>query len=121
MSPTGFSIYIAVRCGFDKHLYLTSCPNAHNHSTCIRLPETGYTARKMAIFIISWDHQTQVLTGNAMATTIIIDYNSWFPWSLSLAKCSISSACNNPSDSITEIVRLEQFDYYNQKQNEVLY
>ena len=32
-----------------------------------------------------------------------------------------ASACNNPSDSITEIVRLELFDYYNQKQNEVLY
>ena len=31
------------------------------------------------------------------------------------------SARNNPSDSITEIVILEQFDYYNQKQNEVLY
>ena len=37
------------------------------------------------------------------------------------AKCSTASACNNPSDSITEIVRLEPFDYYNQKQNEVLY
>ena len=35
--------------------------------------------------------------------------------------CSIVSACNNPSDSITEIVRLEQFDYFNQKENEVLY
>ena len=35
--------------------------------------------------------------------------------------CSTASACNNPSDSITEIVRLEPFDYYNQKQNEVLY
>ena len=35
--------------------------------------------------------------------------------------CSTVSACNNPSDNITEIVRLEQFDYYNQKQNEVLY
>ena len=32
--------------------------------------------------------------------------------------CSTASACKNPSDSITEIVRL---DYYNQKQNEVLY
>ena len=40
---------------------------------------------------------------------------------MSPAKCSTASACNNPSDSITEIVRLEQFDYYNQKQNEVLY
>ena len=28
-----------------------------------------------------------------------------------------ASACNNLSDSITEIVRLEQFDYSNQKQN----
>ena len=36
-------------------------------------------------------------------------------------KCSTASACNNPSDSITEIVRLEQFDYYHQKQNEVLH
>ena len=35
--------------------------------------------------------------------------------------CSTASACNNPSDSITEIIRLEQFDYYNQKQNEVIY
>ena len=30
---------IAVRCGFDKHLYLTSCLNAHNHNTCIRLAQ----------------------------------------------------------------------------------
>ena len=30
-------------------------------------------------------------------------------------------ACNNASDSVTEIIRLEQFDYYNQKQNEVIY
>ena len=32
MSYTGFAFYIAVRCGFDKHLYLTSCNNtAYNH------------------------------------------------------------------------------------------
>ena len=31
MSFTGFAFYIAVPCGFDKHLYLTSCLNAHNH------------------------------------------------------------------------------------------
>ena len=37
------------------------------------------------------------------------------------AKCSTASACNNPSESVTDVVRLEQFDYYNQKQNEVLY
>ena len=49
MAFTGFAFYIAVRCGFDKHLYLTSCLNAHNN-TCIRLPQTG-TARKMALFI----------------------------------------------------------------------
>ena len=35
--------------------------------------------------------------------------------------CSTASACNNPSDSITEIVRLGQLDYYNKKQNEVLW
>ena len=41
VSFTGFAFYIAVRCGFDKHLYLTSCLNAHNHNTCIRLAQTG--------------------------------------------------------------------------------
>ena len=76
MSFTGFAFYIPVRCGFDKHLYLTSCLNAHNYNTYIRLPLTGCTARKMALFIISQDRQTQVLAANAMATTIIIDYNS---------------------------------------------
>ena len=34
---------------------------------------TGCTARKMALFIIIQDRQTQVLAANAMATTIIID------------------------------------------------
>ena len=77
MSFTGLTFYIAVRCGFDKHLYLTSCINAHSHNTCIRLPQTGCTARKkMALFIISPDHQTQVLAANdnaMMGSTIIID------------------------------------------------
>ena len=73
MSFTGFAFYIAVRCGFDKHLYLTSCLNAHNHnSTCIRLVQTGCTARKLALLIISQDRQTQVLAAIAMATTIIM-------------------------------------------------
>ena len=76
MSYTGFAFYIAVRCGFDKHLYLTSCLNAHNHNTCIRLAQTCYTERKLALFIISQDRQTQVLAAIAMATTTIIDYNS---------------------------------------------
>ena len=53
--------------------FLTSCLNAHNHTTCIRLPQTRCTARKMALFIISQDCQTQVLAANAMATTVIID------------------------------------------------
>ena len=53
VSFTGFAFYIAVRCGFDKHLYLTSCLNANNHNTCIRLSQTGCTARNMALFIIS--------------------------------------------------------------------
>ena len=72
VSFTGFAFYIAVRCGFDKHLYLTSL-NAHNHNTCIRLPQIGCTVQKMALFIISQDRQTQVLAAKAMATTIIID------------------------------------------------
>ena len=71
MSYTGFAFYIAVHCGFHKHLYLTSC--LHDHNTCIRLPQTGCTARKMALFIISQDCQTQVLAADAMATIIIID------------------------------------------------
>ena len=73
VSFTEFAFYIAVRCGFDKHLYLTSCLNAHNHNTCIHLAQTGCSARKLAIFIISQDRQTQVLAAIAMVTTIIID------------------------------------------------
>ena len=73
MSFTGFAFYIAVRFHFDKHLYLTSCLNAHNHNTCIHFAQTGYTAQKLALFIISQDRQTQVLAAIAMATTIIID------------------------------------------------
>ena len=56
--------------------YLTSCRNAHNHNICIRLLQTGCTARKLALFIISQDRQTQVLAGDAMVTTITIVYNS---------------------------------------------
>ena len=73
MSFTGIAFYIAVRCGCDKHSYLTSCLNAQNHNTYIRLPQTGCTARKMALFIINQDRQTQVLAANAMTTTTIID------------------------------------------------
>ena len=73
MSFTEFAFYIAVGCGFDKHLYLTCCLNAHNHNTCIRLAQTGCTARKLALFIISQDRQTQVLADIAMETTIIMD------------------------------------------------
>ena len=71
MSFTGFAFYIAVCCGFDKHLYLTSCLNAHNN-TCIRLAQTGRIARKLALLIISQDRQTQVLAAVAMTTTVII-------------------------------------------------
>ena len=72
-SFTEFACYIAVSCGFDKHLYLTSCLNAHDHNRCIRLPQTGCTARKIALFIISQGRQTPVLAANAMATTVMID------------------------------------------------
>ena len=57
----GISFYITVRCGFDKHSYLTSCLNALNHITCIRLAQTGCTARKLALFIISQDRQHKYL------------------------------------------------------------
>ena len=70
---TDFAFYIVVRCGFDKHLYLTNCLNAHNHNTCIRLVQTGCIVRKIALFIISQDRQIQGLAAVAMATTIIID------------------------------------------------
>ena len=68
MCLTGFAFYIAVHCGFDKHLFMTSCLNVHNHNICIRLSQTGCTARKMALFIISQDRQIQVVPGDAMAT-----------------------------------------------------
>ena len=42
----------------------------------MRLPQTGCTARKMALFSISQDRRTQVQAGVAMATIIIIDSNS---------------------------------------------
>ena len=73
MSFAGFAFYIAVRCGFDKHLYLISCLNAHNHNTCVRLPQTDCTMRKIALFIISQDRQTQVQAGDATATITVID------------------------------------------------
>ena len=59
LSFAGFAFCIAVRCGFDKQLYLTSCLIAPNHNT----------TRKMALFTISQDRQTQVQAGDAMATT----------------------------------------------------
>ena len=70
VSFTRFAFYIAVSCGFDKHLYLTSCLNAHNHNTCIRLPQTGCTARKMhsSLLVKIAKHKY-----HAMATTITID------------------------------------------------
>ena len=68
MSLWDLEFYIAVYYGFDKHLYLIRCLNTHNHNTCIRC-----TSRKMALFIISQDRQTQVLAADAMATNIIID------------------------------------------------
>ena len=73
VSFTEFAFYIVVRRGFDKHLYLTSCLNAHNQNTWICLAQIGCTARKLALFIISHDRQTHVLAAIAMATTIIID------------------------------------------------
>ena len=77
VSFTEFAFYVAVRCGFDKHLYLTSCLNAHNHNTCICLAQTGCTARKLALFIISQDRQTQVLAAIAIAIYDFRDHCHW--------------------------------------------
>ena len=63
-----FAFYIAVRCGFDKLLHLTSGLNAHNHNTYIRLPQTGCTAPKMALFIITQDRQTKIQAGSIIKT-----------------------------------------------------
>ena len=32
-------LYFVVSQQFDKHLDLTSCLNAHNHNTCVHLPQ----------------------------------------------------------------------------------
>ena len=57
-------LYTRIRCGFDKHLYLTSCLIACNHNKYV-FPQTGCTARKMAHFIINQDRQTQVRAATA--------------------------------------------------------
>ena len=69
MSFKGFAFYIAVRCGFDKHLYLTSCLNAHNHNKCIRLAQT---LRKNWHSSLLVKIAKQVLAAIAMATTIVL-------------------------------------------------
>ena len=48
-------------------------PPGHFSTRVNILSDTGCILRKMALFIISQDRQTQVQAGDAMATTIIID------------------------------------------------
>ena len=102
VSFTGLAFYIAVRCGFDKHLCLRSCLNAHNHNICIRLPQTSTSRRCYD------NHHNNRLK-----------YMSYV--SIVTGKMFHCFCFNNHSDSVTEIVRLDQCDYYNQKQNEVLF
>ena len=64
MSFTGFEF---------NYILLYVVVSISTYNTCIRLPQTGCTGRKLALFIISQDRQTQVLAANVMATTIIID------------------------------------------------
>ena len=71
---TGVAFYIVVRCGFEKHLYLTSCLNAHNHNTCIPLPQTCCTARKMALFIIG---PVIILSGSGYMARIRATEANW--------------------------------------------
>ena len=58
---------------FDKHLYLTSCLNAHTHNTCMHCISPRQAVRKMTYFITSQGRQIQVLAADAMATTITVD------------------------------------------------
>ena len=105
-----------MHCGFDKNLYLTSCLNAHNHNTCIRLLQTRFTARKRILHYFSRSPNTSTCcychsnhNNNRLKFMISVI--------LSPAKCYTASACNNPSYKITEIASWEQFDYYDPKQN----
>ena len=66
VSFMGFAFYISVHCGFDKHIYLTNCLNAHVYV----FPKQVVLREKIALFITTEDRPTQVLAGDAMATTI---------------------------------------------------
>ena len=46
VSFTGYAFYIVVRCGFDEHLFLTRCLNAHNDNTFILLLHRCCTTQK---------------------------------------------------------------------------
>ena len=43
-------LYIVVSQQFDKHLYLTSCLNAHNHNICTHFPQNRLYCAKGGIF-----------------------------------------------------------------------
>ena len=49
MSFTGFPFNIVVRCGFDKHLCLTSCLDAHNHNTHTFAPNRLYCGKNYTL------------------------------------------------------------------------
>ena len=42
-------LYVVVSQQCDKHLYMTSCPNARNHNTCIHLPQNRVYGAKDGI------------------------------------------------------------------------
>ena len=45
-------LYVVISKEFDKHLYLTSCLNAHNHNTCMHLPQnTLYCAYDSSLLV----------------------------------------------------------------------
>ena len=105
VSFTGFTFYIAVRCGFDKRFYIWQVFWMHVIITHVYVcPKQVVLREKWQFSLLLKIRQTQVLAGDDMATTITIDYNFWFPWSLSPAECSTAFACNNPSGSVTEII-----------------
>ena len=70
----------------------------------------------MALFIISKDRQTQVIAANAMATTIISDYNSRFPYHFHQQSVPLLLLVIILRTIELKYAIWEQFDYCNQKQ-----
>ena len=88
---------------FDKHLYLTSCLNAHDHNTCICLPPNRLNCAKNGTL----HYQSRLPNTTTFRRCHGNHHNNRLKFIISVILCtgkvSIASACNTPSDNITEI------------------